>query len=183
MKNRGRGERFQQRAGSWPLPIRESFPGKRMYELRFSGCRGLPSCRHGQQGTCVGRWEHHTWSPWPWKGCGACKAPRETQWGWNSLLVWEGRAMALDNEAGPIHARSPRLGWGYEACMKREEWQEDFQWGCQDLSAFLKDSWGQGLHFAHFLILHHCDLKQNDCLTYLLNCISVLWYRCFRNCV
>lgn len=39
----------------------------------------------------------------------------------NHSLMKGGRDMELENGGGPIHARSPKLGWGSGTHMKREK--------------------------------------------------------------
>lgn len=61
------------------------------------------------------------WNPWPWKGYGAFKAPEKPNVVENHSLMGGGRDMELENGEGPIHARSPKLGWGSGNHMKREK--------------------------------------------------------------
>ena len=117
----------------------------------------------------VGREGHAPQRPWPWKDCGALTSPREAQQGWSSLPQRGGRDKIMPGLSGWIGI------WNSEEQRKETG-------RCWDLSLFLKESYKQGLPFAHFLILPSI-LIYNRCLTHVLNCTSVLQERCFRNCV
>ena len=111
----------------------KAFLSKWCYSWNLGDAEEISVARVGREGRAPQR-------PWPWKDCGALTSPKEAQQGWSSLPQRGGRDKIVPGPSGWIGV------WNSEEQRKETG-------GCQDLSLFLRDSYRQGLPFAHFPIL------------------------------